>query len=58
MDYYSHIKEGNTIIYNNMMDHEGIMLSDLSTIEGKIPYDLNYVWNLKTNKKLNKQTPK
>ena len=36
------------------MNLEGIMLSETSQTEKKIPYNLTYMWNLK-NKQTNKQ---
>jgi len=33
------------------MDLEGIMVNETLDRERQIPYDLTYVWNLKTNNK-------
>ena len=44
MEYYSAIKKSEIL---PCMDLEGIMLSEISQKERKIPYDFTYIWNLK-----------
>ena len=51
MEYYSAIKKSEILPW---MDLEGIMLSEISQKERKIPYDFTYIWNLK-NKAKHKQ---
>ena len=49
---FSHKKEGILAICNNMMDLEGIMLSEISQREkDKYHNDLFYVYNLKQKSK-------
>ena len=49
---FSHKKEGSLAICNNMMDLEGIMLSEISQREkDKYHNDLFYVYNLKQKSK-------
>ena len=51
VEYYSTIKKKKILPFAAWVDLESIMLSEISQTESQIPYDVTYMWNLKTNKK-------
>ena len=50
MEYYylANKKKEILSLATTWMDHEGIMLSEMSDGEKQTLYDLTYMWNLKT----------
>ena len=50
MQYYSTMKNKEILLFaTTWVDTEGIMLNEIkSDWERQIPYDLTYMWNLKT----------
>ena len=48
MEYYSAIKKNENLPFaTTWVNLEGIVLSEISQTERKIPYDVTYMWNLK-----------
>ena len=50
MEYYSAIKKNEIMPFAaTWMDLESVILSEISDRDGKISYDIPYIWNLKRN---------